>query len=184
MIDQNKLYPGEARIMNTEITDRTHIYRLFEEAIIYQRINNVPVWNGYNKALIDTEIHERTQYKIVIDNQIAGIFSVCKPGALEAELWKEKVSEKSIYLNRIVTDRIFRGKRLFKTILDWIDDFTSGSNFKHIRMDTWADNPFLVDYYKTFGFHDRGIINTSESEALPPQYRKLTLLILEKNLNN
>jgi hypothetical protein len=65
MIDQNKLYPGEAQIMNTETTDRTHIYRLFEEAIIYQRINNVPVWNGYNKVLIDTEINERTQYKIV-----------------------------------------------------------------------------------------------------------------------
>jgi GNAT superfamily N-acetyltransferase len=170
--------------MNASLEDSETIYQLFENAISYQKKNNFQQWNGYDKALIQKEIAESTQYKLVINGQIAGIFSAGDAGPLETELWKEKTAIKSLYLNRIVVDQNFKGKRLFSMILDWSNTFTAGRGYKYLRLDTWADNPHLINYYKSFGFTDLGIVQTSGSPELPLQYRTLNLLIMEKEIIN
>jgi len=169
-------------IVNTVPEDLSAIYALFDSAISYQKENNFPVWNGYDRALINREIADGTQYKIVIDGQIAGIFSAGDAGPLETELWKERTAEKSLYLNRIVTSPDFKGHRLFSRILDWAEIFAEEHGYHYARLDTWADNPHLIRYYGSFGFANLGLVQTSDSADLPFQYRGLTLLIMEKEI--
>ena len=49
-------------ILNTEIKDLAFIYHLFEEAMLYQKRNNYPVWAGYDKAVLDQDIKDCLLY--------------------------------------------------------------------------------------------------------------------------
>ena len=64
-------------IINTDIKDLDFIYSLFDEAISYQKRKKYPVWVGYDKEVLKKDIKNRLQYKIIIDNNIACIFSIC-----------------------------------------------------------------------------------------------------------
>jgi hypothetical protein len=46
-------------------------------------------------------------------------------------------------------------------------------------MDTWAANPTIVNYYKSFGFSLVEDFLTPDSEELPVHNRNLALTLLE-----
>jgi ribosomal protein S18 acetylase RimI-like enzyme len=48
--------------------------------------------------------------------------------------------------------RFIEGQRQFEKVLNWAKDFAGQKNLKFVRMDTWADNGKIIDYYKSFGF--------------------------------
>jgi hypothetical protein len=48
-------------------------------------------------------------------------------------------------------------------------------------MDTWANNPTLIEYYKTFGFNVIENYTTPDSIGLPVHNRNLALTLLEYN---
>jgi ribosomal protein S18 acetylase RimI-like enzyme len=168
-------------IINTTYEDLPTIYQLYDMAIAYQRIKGYPVWNGYDKRILDEEIENRSQYKILLNAEIACIFSACQPGSVEAELWKERASVKSLYLHRIVVNQQYKGQKLFASILEWAENHMEGNDYKYVRMDTWADNPSLINYYKSFGFEEAGIGFTSDSPDLPSQYRNVKIIMMEKS---
>jgi len=45
---------------------------------------------------------------------------------------------------------------------------------------TWQDSPPLIDYYRRFGFRLLGTHTTSVDASLPPTYRGLRLVAMEK----
>jgi hypothetical protein len=49
-------------------------------------------------------------------------------------------------------------------------------------MDTWAANPTIINYYKSFGFSVIENYTTPDSEELPLHNRKLALTLLEYEL--
>jgi hypothetical protein len=49
-------------------------------------------------------------------------------------------------------------------------------------MDTWAKNPTLIDYYKTFGFNVIEDYTLPDSPALPVHNRNLRVTLLERPL--
>ena len=85
----------------------------------------------------------------------------------------------SIYLHRIVVNPEFKGQRLFGTILDWAIEHSKQKGLSSIRMDTWAANPTIIDYYKSFGFAFIENYTTPDSEELPVHNRNLALTLLE-----
>ena len=88
----------------------------------------------------------------------------------------------SIYLHRIVVNPRFKGQKLFGTILEWAIDHAGAKRLQSIRMDTWASNEKIIDYYKTFGFSFVETFTTPDTEELPQHNRKLALALLEYNL--
>jgi hypothetical protein len=49
-------------------------------------------------------------------------------------------------------------------------------------MDTWADNPNLIAYYKSFGFEVTGYFTTPDTNELPMQQRNNKIVLLEVDL--
>ena len=137
------------KIINTTKHDLEFIYSLFEEAIAYQKRKNYPVWNGFDKDVLIKDVANKQQYKIVIDNKIACVFSVCKSDPV---IWREKEKGDAIYLHRIVVNPKYKGHKQFKKILNWSIDFAKNAKIRFIRMDTWAHNSTILDYYKSYGF--------------------------------
>jgi hypothetical protein len=61
--------------------------------------------------------------------------------------------------------------------------FALQNNLKFVRMDTWADNKKIIDYYKSFGFEFIENYKTTNATELPIQNRNLNVALLEMELN-
>lgn len=166
-------------VVNTEMSDLEQIFELFEHSINYQEKKGYPVWRNYDKNAIIRDIADRNQYKIIIDSKTAMIFSVCYTDKI---IWRDLDEGDSIYLHRIVVNPEFKGQKLFGTILDWVITHSKQKRLSSIRMDTWAANPTIIDYYKSFGFAFIENYTTPDSEELPVHNRNLALTLLEYKL--
>jgi ribosomal protein S18 acetylase RimI-like enzyme len=145
----------------------------------YQRKNGYSVWRGYDKEVFKKDIAAGNQYKILIDSQIAIVFSVCYSDKV---IWRDKELGNSVYLHRIAVNPIFKGQRLFGKILSWAIDHAKRKGLSSVRMDTWADNPTIIEYYKSFGLNFIENYITPDSPELSSQHRNLGLALLELKL--
>lgn len=167
-------------VINTEAGDLQEIFELFEHSIKYQEKKGYPVWRNYDKNTIIKDIEDKNQYKLVVDSKTAIVFSV---RYADKVIWRALDTGNSIYIHRIVVNPEFKGQRLFGTILDWVIEHSKQKGISSIRMDTWAANPTIINYYKSFGFAFIENYTTPDSEELPVHNRNLALTLLEFKLN-
>jgi len=166
-------------IINTEKSDLNFIYHLFDEAIAYQKRNNYQVWGDFDRAVLIKDIDNKLQYKLVSNDEIAYAFSICYSDKV---IWREKDKDDAIYLHRMVVNPKFKGQKRFGKILEWTQDYCKDKNLRFIRMDTWADNANIIDYYQSFGFDVVGYFKTPDSDELPIQQRNNEIVLLEMEL--
>lgn len=167
------------KISNTEQNDLKLIYQLFEEAIAYIKSNNYIGWTTYDKKYLINDLENKNQFKITINDDILVVFSICYSDPL---IWREMEKGDAIYLHRIVVNPKFKGQKQFEKILNWIKSFASEKELKFIRMDTWANNPNIIEYYKSFGFTHLEDYTTPNTSDLPTQHRNLKVALLEMQL--
>lgn len=166
-------------ITNSDNDDLPLIYNLFENAIEFLKANNYIGWNSYDKKFIKSDIKQGLSFKLTYDNEIACIFSICYSDAL---IWREKEVGNAIYLHRIVLNRNFTGEKLFSKVLEWTIQLAKDKDLTYIRMDTWAANEKIIDYYKSYGFSFVENYTTPNTENLPRQHRNLNVALLELTL--
>jgi len=167
------------KIENATIEDLSFVYELFDQSIIYQEKKGYPVWKNYDKQTLINDVDNKHQYKIIINGLIAMVFSVCYSDKI---LWREMEKGDAIYLHRIVVNPKFKGQRLFGLILEWAITHAKSKNLKFIRMDTWAEDHNIIDYYKAFGFYFIEDFNTPDIPELPVHNRNIPLALLEYDL--
>jgi GNAT superfamily N-acetyltransferase len=168
-------------VVHTEINDLEFVYGLFEQSIFYQEKNGYPVWRNYDQDAIRTDIENKNHFKITSGNKIGIVFSVCYTDKV---IWRHYETGDAVYLHRIVVNPEYKGQQLFGKILDWAIQHGKQKSLKAIRMDTWAANPKIIAYYKTFGFNVIENYTTPDSLLLPVHNRNLALTLLEYPLNN
>lgn len=166
-------------VKNTIIEDLEFVYHLFDEAINYQKRKGFPVWNGYDKHVLQTDVNNKLQFKIVIDKEIACVFSICFSDKI---IWRTKEQGDALYLHRIVVNPKFKGQQQFKHILEWAKSLAATKQLKYVRMDTWGDNQNILNYYQKFGFSFVENYTTPDLQDLPVQHRNLFLALLEYKL--
>ncbi|WP_411030999.1 GNAT family N-acetyltransferase [Spongiimicrobium sp. 3-5] len=162
-------------ITHTEKQDLKVICWMFNEAIVYQKRNNYPVWPPYDSNILANYIVKKEQRKVVVNDQIACVFSVCYSDPL---IWREMDGDPSVYLHRLVVNPNFKGQRNFEKVLKWTIAHAKQLKLRFIRMDTWANNPPLVDYYLSFGFKVVEYFTTPDVAELPIQQRKNEVVLL------
>jgi GNAT superfamily N-acetyltransferase len=167
---------NQYEIHNTEKNDLPLIFEFFEHSIHYQEKHGYPVWRHYDKNVVAKDVEDKNQYKIVVDSTPAMVFSVRYSDKF---IWRDLDQGDSIYLHRIVVNPEFKGRKLFGAILKWAIDHVQKKGLNFIRMDTWAANPTIVNYYKTFGFDVIENYTTPDSAELPIHNRNLSLTLLE-----
>lgn len=167
---------SEIRIVNTTAEDINFVYWLFEEAINYQKKNGYPAWKNYDKEALRAEIENHLQYKILRGEDVLGIFSIAyaDPGT-----WGEYDTGSALFLHRTISNPNFKGSKTFGKIKDWAIHFAKQKGLQYIRMDTWSDNPDLIEFYKSHGFKVVASRVTSNSTDLPKQNRNLNVTLLE-----
>jgi ribosomal protein S18 acetylase RimI-like enzyme len=168
-------------VLNTTKDDLPEIFSFFESSIQYQEQKGYPIWKNYDRNAITTDIDNGNQYKVIVEQQTAIVFSVCYRDKI---IWRQMDDGNSLYLHRIVVNPKFKGQKLFGRILDWCVQHSVQKKLANIRMDTWAANPNIIDYYNGFGFRVIENYTTPDTADLPVHNRKLELTLLEYDLHS
>lgn len=169
------------RIVNTQKEDIENIFCLFRRAMELQGKNGYKVWNSIDEIRLEKDIENKLQYKIEKGNDILCVFSIQHHEPL---IWGERDQNDAIYLHRIVVNPKYKGQKQFGIVLKWAKQFAQTNNLRFVRMDTWADNSKLIDYYKSFGFEFIKNYKTTNAPELPIQNRNLNVALLEMKLDD
>ena len=165
----------QIQVINSQISDIETIFQFYDMAIAHQKKVFNKHWQGFSRSLVETEIAENRQYKILVKGEVACIFAVTFEDKL---IWGDQDVD-SIYIHRIVTHPEFRGYSFVKEIIKWAKAFAPLNGIKYIRMDTWADNEKLLAYYTDCGFDYVGVVTMQETEGLPKHYEGISLSLFE-----
>ncbi len=156
--------------------DLPRIFALYDSAIAYQKTKFKRHWQPFDPALINREIAEGRQWKIMAGDQVACIFAIAFKDPF---IWGEKSKDPAVYLHRIVTHPDFKGRHYVQAIITWARSFCKARSLQYIRMDTWGDNQELIDYYVRCGFGFLGIITPEATDSLPSHHAGITLSLFE-----
>lgn len=165
----------QLRVINSQQEDFDTIFKFYDMAVAHQKKVFNKHWQGFSKELVETEIAENRQYKILVDDEVACVFAVTFNDQL---IWGDRDHD-AIYIHRIVTHPGFRGLFFVKEIIKWASAFASENDLKYIRMDAWADNEKLLEYYTGCGFDYVGVVTMEKTDGLPKHYEGISLSLFE-----
>ena len=165
----------QIEVKNSQLLDIDTIFDFYDMAVAHQKKVFNKHWQGFSRELVETEITDNRQFKILVDGEVACVFAVTFNDQL---IWGDRDHD-SIYIHRIVTHPAYRGYSFVKEIIKWAKGYAATNGIKYIRMDTWADNEKLLAYYTGCGFEFVGVVTLEKSEDLPKHYEGISLSLFE-----
>lgn len=149
-------------------------------ALAYQASAQLPTWSPYPDEKINTEIATGLHFSgFTPDGVLAGFFSVALS---DATIWGSKEKGDAIYIHRMCVNPACKGNRLAASVLKWAYDYASECGRRFVRMDTWGDNPRLIDYYVACGFRHLGNLQMGHAPDLLPHYKNANLALFENEV--
>jgi ribosomal protein S18 acetylase RimI-like enzyme len=168
------------QIQNSNINDLDNIFRLYKIATDFQKKRFTIHWPKFDRILIETEITENRQWKIVADGKIACVWATTFN---DPQIWEEKNKDPSVYIHRIATNPDFRGQNLVGQIVEWVKIYAIENQKQFVRMDTVGNNPGLINYYTKCGFNFLGLLKLKNTDGLPAHYDNATVSLFQMSLN-
>jgi GNAT superfamily N-acetyltransferase len=144
-----------------------------------QRAEGSTVWPEFSDAAILREIDAGHLYRVMLDDLIVGVFSL----ALEdAAIWGPHERGAHLYLHRIARTSEFQGRGLMDSILHWANERCRVLGRSGLRLDTWASNAALIEFYERRGFVLIGTRRIGADPRLPSHYHGNEFALLERRL--
>lgn len=168
------------QILNSTIKDIDTIFKFYADAVAFQKTKFKKHWLAFDRQMVEKEIAEQKQWKIMDGEEIVCIFAIAYEDPF---IWQNKNTDPAIYIHRIVTHPLHHGKGFVKLIIEWAKVHAKIINKEFIRMDTWGDNAALIKYYEHCGFTFLGTTTPLESAELPKHYSAIFLSLFEIKLN-
>lgn len=164
-------------ITNSTIEDINEIFRLYHIATEYQKtIKAVVIWPEFSRTMVENEIKNLHQWKLIIDGKIACVWATTFS---DEQIWEERNNDPSVYIHRIATNPEFRGFNFVASIVDWAKVFAKNNNKKFVRLDTLGNNTKLIEHYTNAGFTFLGIFDLKDTSNLPPHYHTAPACLFE-----
>ncbi|NOT51836.1 MAG: GNAT family N-acetyltransferase [Chitinophagaceae bacterium] len=164
------------QIINSTLADKDFILDMYNIAIEYQKARSLRSWLPFDPAMVEEEIGQKKQWKIVDGDTIVCIFLTAYEDPF---IWGEKNKDPSVYIHRIVTHPDFHGNNYTMKIIEWAKQHAKENGKQFLRMDTWGDNPRLIDYYINCGFNYIETLTPENTKHLPKHYSCISLSLFE-----
>ena len=97
-------------------------------------------------------------------------------------IWGKDNNEPSVYIHRIATNPIFRGRNLVGKLVNWADDYCIAHNLEYVRLDTVGLNEGLINHYVKLGFDFLGARQLEDTSALPEHYSKGVVCFFQREV--
>ncbi|GAC1375092.1 MAG: GNAT family N-acetyltransferase [Aquirhabdus sp.] len=170
------------KIQSSTLHDVSVFRDFWNAALDYQKAKQLPLWPNYPEEQINHEIRAGLHFSAYLpDGTLVGYFSIALSDAI---IWGEREQGNAIYIHRMCVNPCCKGSQLAASVLVWGNEYVSSIGRKLIRMDTWADNAKLVNYYKQCGFHYIGDKQLGEVSELPPHYNNTKLALFENCMSD
>lgn len=156
------------KIENSITADIDEIFRLYVNASSYQKEKSVVVWPDFDRKLVETELTDNRQWKLLIENKIACVWAITFS---DPEIWEERDQDAAVYIHRIAVNPDFRGRNFVKILVDWTKEYARSMDKDFIRLDTLGNNVKLIEHYKNAGFEFLGLFNLKSTAGLPAHYQ-------------
>lgn len=169
------------KIHNSTIDDIDEILRLYKAASSLQKAKGVVPWPEFDRKSIEIVIAANRQWKIEIDNNIAGIWTTTFSDPL---IWEDKNNAPAVYIHKIAINPSYRGRNLVASIAEWARGYTLENAKEFIRMDTVGRNEKLIEHYQNCGFTFLGLFKLKNTSGLPAHYHNATVSRFEIDLKN
>jgi ribosomal protein S18 acetylase RimI-like enzyme len=168
------------QIKNSTQNDIAEIFRLYKIASEYQKTKKtVVVWPDFEKELVETEIAENRQWKLIIDNEIACVWATTFS---DDQIWGKQKDDAAIYIHRIATNPNFRGFNFVSIIVNWAKEYAKDCDKNFIRLDTLGENKRLIEHYQNAGFDFLGMFDLTDTKGLPDHYHNAPACLFEIKL--
>jgi GNAT superfamily N-acetyltransferase len=168
------------KIENCNTADIPEIFRLYRIASAYQRSKEtVVVWPEFEQALVETEIAENRQWKLIIDGKTACIWATTFS---DEQIWGKRNGDAAVYIHRIATNPDFRGKNFMAIIVAWAKAYATENNKDFVRLDTLGNNSKLIAHYSNSGFNFLGMFDLEDTQGLPDHYHNTPACLFEIRL--
>lgn len=156
--------------------DIESIFKLYDQATAYQKTVTKKSWRGFKLAQVLNEINEGRHFIIWEGEDVACTFLI----TLDDEIiWKGKENDEAIYLHRIATNPVYRGKSYVQKIVAWAKTYAAENGQEFIRLDTHSGNEKINTYYKSCGFEYKGISHIEWTDDLPEHYKEGSFSLFE-----
>ncbi len=165
------------KVYNCIPADLDEIFRLYRLATAYQKIVfPANQWPTFERSMVETEIREQRIWKIEIGGEIACVWTITFS---DPQIWVHSENDAAIYIHRIATNPVFRGKNLVAEIVAWANKYIIAHQKRFIRMDTCGYNTRLIAHYQNCGFQFLGISKLSRTSGLPSHYHNAEVCFFE-----
>lgn len=156
------------KIQNSTTNDIDSIFELYDLATNYQKVKFPDnLWPQFDRQLIETEINENRQWKLLINGEIACVWATTFS---DPKIWEERNIDPSVYIHRIATNPNFRGQNFVAKIVTWAKKYAKHNDKEFVRLDTCGDNQGLIKHYTKCGFEFLGMNKLKNSDGLPIHY--------------
>ncbi len=133
-------------------------------------------WPEFDRKLIEQELEERRQWKMVVDQCIGCVWATTFD---DPDIWEERNEDPAVYIHRIATNPHFRGKNLVQYIVNWAIEYAIANNKDFVRLDTVGENKGLIEHYTKCGFDFLGLKKLCNTADLPAHYHNATVSLFE-----
>jgi ribosomal protein S18 acetylase RimI-like enzyme len=166
-------------IVKSTNQDIEAIFKLYDAATAHQKTVGSLQWQGFERSMVEQTIKDGLQWQIVIDGEVACVFTLTLNDPL---IWEEKDEDPAVYIHRIATNPKYRGKHFVKHIVEWVKQYAADHNKAYVRLDTGSGNDKLNDYYISCGFTYLGVTKLKNTEGLPLHYKEGSFSLFEIKL--
>lgn len=167
-------------IQNCLPTDIPQIFKLYNMAAAYQKTKRtVVVWPHFEAQLVEKEVAENCQWKLLIDGEIACVWAITFS---DEQIWELRNLDPAVYIHRIATNDKFRGKNFITIIVEWAKKYAKSNDKKFVRLDTLGNNTKLIEHYTNAGFTFLGMFDLKDTKGLPAHYHDIPACLFELKL--
>ena len=159
--------------------DIDSILELYDEATALQSSKGMTQWPKIDRSLIESEIEEKRQWKMVHHGKIVCVWVIAFE---DPQIWGEKSLQPSVFIHRIANHPLHRGQGFVGKIVDWAKDRYSGGIIRFIRLDTVGYNEGLIRVYTSHGFTLLEPIKLEDTTGLPSHYNDGEVYLFEIEL--
>lgn len=158
--------------------DLPDVRAAYEHARAMQRERSAIVWPKFADDAVLREIEEQRLFRAIVDDKPAGVFSVAYD---DSAIWGSHERGEHLYLHRIARGPACPSTGLVDAVLSWATERCRSFGRAGLRMDTWASNTALIEFYRQRGFHLVEERRLGADPRLPPHYHGNTFALLERN---
>jgi ribosomal protein S18 acetylase RimI-like enzyme len=167
-------------IKRSAASDEGRFLEFWNRALAAQRASGFPLWPEFPAEMTRREIRDGGHFSAHDPNGLlVGYFSLAMTDPV---IWAAEERGDAVYIHRMCVNPEAKGNHFARHVLSWACGYAARAGRQYVRMDTWRDNPRLVEYYASCGFRRFADRHVRGDHRLPAHYADIHLTLFQNEL--